>query len=205
MHRFRLGVLIVCGVLVCGRPVGAVLVDKILAVVNGELLTLQDFENYLALTKIYQLGAADVDRPQAFRHFVDQTLLRQEASRTRIIQVDEAEVSQLFGELNQQTERGQGLASVMQERRLSWYHVRAWLRHQLIVRAFIDRRVRLFVRVHDNQIVQYYRDHQQTLGEPLNEAVRAHIQRVLTEHEVNARLAGLIEELRRKGSLDFPP
>jgi hypothetical protein len=30
------------------------------------------------------------------------------------------------------------------------------MRHQLIVRTCIDRRVQLFVRLTDNQVVQYY-------------------------------------------------
>jgi peptidyl-prolyl cis-trans isomerase SurA len=205
MHAARLRVLIVCGMFVCSRPVGAVLVDKIVAVVNGEILTLQDFEDHLALRQIYQPDAADVDRHQAFERFVEQALLRQEALRTRIIQVDETEVSQHLHALDQQPERAKELVRVMQERGLSWHDVRAWLRHQLIVRAFVDRRVRLFVRVPDSQIVQYYQEHQQAIGELLDEAVRDQIRRLLTERQVNARLTELIEDLRKKGNLDFPP
>jgi peptidyl-prolyl cis-trans isomerase SurA len=205
MPTAKLGVLIVCGMFVCSRPVAAVLVDKILAVVNGELLTLQDFEDHLALSRIYQPEVADVDRQQAFQRFVDQTLVRQEALRTRIVQVDEVEVSRYLRELNQQLEGGQELVRVMQERGLSQRDVRAWLRDQLIVRAFIDRRVRLFVRVPDSQIVHYYQHHRQAIGEPLDEAVREQIQRLLTERQVNIRLTALIEELRKKGHLDFPP
>jgi peptidyl-prolyl cis-trans isomerase SurA len=205
MHTARLGVLIVCGMFACGRPIGAVLVDKILAVVNGEILTLQAFEDHLALRKIYQPDAADGDRHQAFHHFVDQALLRQEATRTRIVQVDEAEVRQYLHELDYQTERGQELDRVMQERRLSRHDVRVWLRHQLMVRAFIDRRVRLFIRVPDSQIAQYYQDHQQAIGKSLDEAVREQIRHLLIERRVNVRLTELLEELRRKGNLDFPP
>jgi hypothetical protein len=205
MHTARLGVLIVCGMFACGRPSGAVLVDKILAVVNGEILTLQGFEDHLALRKIYQPDATDVDRRQAFHHFVDQTLLRQEASRTRIVQVDEAALAQYLRELDQHTERGQELARVMRERRLSRHDVRLWLHHQLLVRTFIDRRVRLFIRVPDTQIVQYYHDHQQAIGEPLDEGVREQIRHLLIERQVNVRLTELIEALRKKGNLDFPP
>jgi len=38
---------------VCGGPVGAVLGEKIIAVVNGEILSLQEFEDHLAPTTIY--------------------------------------------------------------------------------------------------------------------------------------------------------
>jgi peptidyl-prolyl cis-trans isomerase SurA len=205
MHAARLAVLIIGGMFVCGGPAGAVLVDKILAVVNGELLTLQDFEDDLALRKIFQPDAAQVDRRQALQRFVDQALLRQEAVRTHIVQVDEAEVSRQLRDLEQQPEQSAELRRVMQQRGLSRNDMRAWLRHQLIARAFIDRRVRLFVRVLESQIVQYYQDNQQAIGEPLNEAVREQIRRLLTERQVNARLAELLDELRKKANLEFPP
>jgi hypothetical protein len=205
VHAARLGVLIVYGICIFGKPAGAALVDKILAVVNGEILTWQDFEDYLALKEVHQPHAAEVDRQEAFQHFVDHALLRQEASRTRIVQVDEAEVNQYLRELDQQPGRGKGLVEVMQERRLSRHDVRTWLRHQLIVRAFIDRRVRLFIHIPESQIVQYYQANQPAIGEPLNEAVREQIRRLLTERQINVRLAELIEGLRKKGNLDFPP
>ena len=68
-----------------------------------------------------------------------------------------------------------------------------------------DRRIRLFVPVSDGQVERYYQEHQQAVGGALNDAVREQIQRLLTEQQVNARLAELIEELRRKASLEFPP
>ena len=116
MRTARLGLLIICGMLVWSRPASAVLVEKILAVVNGEILTLQDFEDHLALRTIYQTDTVDVDRQRAVQRFVDQALLRQEALRTRIVQVGEDEVSQHLRELGQQPDRGQELVRVMQER-----------------------------------------------------------------------------------------
>jgi hypothetical protein len=201
----RWGILIGWGMCVCCTPVGAVLVDKLVAVVNGEILTVQDFEDYLTLRAIYQPDSDDPDRQQAFQRLVDQVLLRQEALRTRIVQVDDGEVNQHLQVLEQLPQQKQALVRVMQERGLSRDDVRAWIRNQLIVRAFIDRRVRLFVRIPDSQIVQYYQDHQQAVGEPLNEAVRQQIGHLLTEHQVNLRLTELLVDLRKKSQLDFPP
>ncbi len=70
------------------------LVDKILAVVDGEVFTFQGFEDYLALSRIYQPKRQDIDRQQAFQRFVEHALPRQEAVRARIARVDEAKVSQ---------------------------------------------------------------------------------------------------------------
>jgi peptidyl-prolyl cis-trans isomerase SurA len=205
MHRAILGVLSLCGMLLSGAPAEAVLLDKILAVANGEVLTLQDFEDHLALRTIFQPGAVEVDRDRAFQRFVDQTLIRQEALRTRIVEVDDAEVTQQLHALEQQPARREEFAKVMQERSLSLNQVRIWLRQQFIVQAFIDRRIRLFVRISDGQIMHYYEQHQQALGEPLSDAVRQQIRRILIEQQVTARLTAVVEELRRKGNLDFPP
>jgi hypothetical protein len=42
--------------LVGGGTAGAVLVDKMVAAVNSEALTLQDFEDHLALRRVFQPG-----------------------------------------------------------------------------------------------------------------------------------------------------
>jgi hypothetical protein len=93
----------------------------------------------------------------------------------------------------------------MQERGLSQYDVRTWIRHQLIVRDFIDRRVRLFIRIPENQIVQYDQDHQQKIGEPVDQAIRERTGRLSAERRGNIRLTEWLGELRKKGNLDFPP
>jgi len=94
---------------------------------------------------------------------------------------------------------------VLQERGISRYEMHTWLRAQLIVRALIDRRVRLFIRIIEGQIRGYYRDHQQMVGVPLEEAGREQIQRLMTEREVNVRLNELTASPRKKGTLEFPP
>jgi hypothetical protein len=181
------------------------LLEKIVAVVNGEVLTLQDFEDHLALRSVLQPRAGNLDRQQALQRLVDQTLIQQEAIRTRIVEVDEAEVTQYLRAVEEQPDRQVGLMHVMQGQDLTMGQVRSWVRHQLIVHAFIERRIRLFVRVSDTQIAQYYDQHQQAIGAPFSDAVRQEIQRLLVEQQVNARLDGLVEDLRRKASLDFPP
>jgi peptidyl-prolyl cis-trans isomerase SurA len=204
MSRTALAAMVL-SMLVGGGPTGAVLVDKILAVVNSDVLTLLDFEDHLALRRVFQPGGGEPDRTVAFAHFVEQTLLRQEARRTRIVQVDDAEVTQQIQTVQQQPDQALELEQVMRDRGLSLRDVHAWLRKQLTARAFIDRRVRLFVRVSEDQISQYYYQHQQDIGEPLTDAVREQIRRLLVEQQVNARLVDLVGDLRRKASLDFPP
>jgi hypothetical protein len=83
------------------------LVDKTLAVVKAEILTFQDFEDYLPLSRIDQPSGEDADRQQAFQCFVEHALLRQET-----------EVSQHLSELDQQPGGREKLGRVMQEQEL---------------------------------------------------------------------------------------
>lgn len=202
---FLLVALLVCKVLASVLSSEAVLLDKIVAVVNGEVLTLSDFDNHLALLTVFQPSQDEPDRDQAFQRFIDQTLLRQEALRTKIVEVEELEVAQQLRAVEQRSGGREGLAEVMQERGLSLARVHVWLRHQLIVRAFIDRRVHLFVRVSDSEIVRYYQEHQHAIGEPLSTETHEQIRRLLAAQQENARVAQLIEELKRKANLQFPP
>jgi peptidyl-prolyl cis-trans isomerase SurA len=191
--------------LVGGGTTGAVLVDKIVAVVNSEVLTLQDFEDHLALRRVFQPGEGALDRMVAFERFVDEALLQQEALRTRSVQVDDAEVTQQLQTVQQQPERALELEQVTRQRGLSLRDVHTWLRRQLTTHAFIDRRIRLFVRVSEDQIRQYYQQHQQNMREPLTDAVREQIRRLLVEQQVNAQLADVVGDLRRRANLDLPP
>jgi hypothetical protein len=80
-------------------------------------------------------------------------LLRQEALWTRIARVDEAEGNQHLKQARATASAMEKLVRVMQGYGLSQPDVRTWLRHQLTVRTFIERRMRLFVHVTENQIV----------------------------------------------------
>jgi uncharacterized membrane protein YqiK len=132
-------------------------------------------------------------------------LIRQEAVRTRIVEIEEAEVTQHLRTVEAHIDKQADLARVIQDRGLTMRRLRSWVRQQLILEAFIERRIRLFVRISDTQIAQYYEQHQPAIGEPLSDVVREQIRRLLVAQQVNTRLNGLVEDLRRKASLDFPP
>jgi len=197
--------------LTAGISAEAVLLDKIVAVVNTTVFTLSDFEDHLVLSQLFQAStpagvqSSPPDREQAFQRFIDQALLRQEALRTKIVEVEESQVAQQWHTLETQLGGHEAFMQVLRERGLSPIHVRTWLRDQLIVRAFIDRRVRLFVRVSESEITQYYQQHEQAIAQPLNDGVREQIRRILIEQQLNTRASELVRELRRKANLLFPP
>jgi hypothetical protein len=64
--------------------------------------------------------------------------------------------------------------------------VRTRLRKQLTVRAYIERRVRLFVHMSEDEIRQSYQQHRWDSAEPFTEAVQGQIRRLLVEQQVNA-------------------
>jgi hypothetical protein len=184
------------GMLFSGIPTAAVLLEKIVAVVDGEVLTLQDFEDLLALRGVWQPSAAVTGRQQSFQRFVDDTLIWQEAVRTRMVEVAEAQVTQSLHAIAAQRERQAHLDQVIRDRGLTMRQVRSWVRQQLVVDAFIERRIRLFVRVSDRQITQYYHQHQQAIGEPLSDEVHEQIRRILV---VQPTLSSPIPEKFGKG------
>jgi hypothetical protein len=210
-YKAILSLLLVGWALAGGEWAQAILLEKIVAVVNAEVVTLLDFEDHLALSSVFRTSPVGgvretpLDREQALQRLIDHVLLRQEATRTKIARVEESEVLQQLHSLEQQPGRAGSLAQVMRERSLSQSRMQAWLRNQLIVHAFIDRRIRLFVRVSEHDILQYYEQHQMAIAEPLSDAIREQIRRVLLEQQVNARLDPLVKELRRKANLQFPP
>lgn len=73
------------------------------------------------------------------------------------------------------------------------------------MRAFVDRRVRLFSRITDSQIIQYHPNQEQMIKVLLKEGSREQIRRALTDREVKVRLTETIEELCRERDVEAPP
>jgi hypothetical protein len=64
-------------------------------------------------------GGGELDRTVAFERFVEQTLLHQEALHTKIVQVDDAEVTQQIRAVQQQPEPALDLEHAIRARALA--------------------------------------------------------------------------------------
>ena len=67
-----------------------------------------------------------------------------------------------------------------------------------LVNQYVELKVKALIRIREDEIADYYKEHiQEFQGEPY-EAVKDRIEEYLTEREINTRLKKLIAELRAK-------
>ena len=67
-----------------------------------------------------------------------------------------------------------------------------------LLREYIDLKIRSFIRIEENEITDFYQKHiDEFQGKTLDD-MRDHIEKYLTEKEVNERLKSHIDDLREK-------
>ena len=188
----------------------AVVIDKMVATVNGELVTYSDVLWQLALQPTSVLenpSRQELDR--ALRLIIDQRLIMQEAEKLPSIgsndQEVETELSQLIKQFPSPREFEQRLRRVG----LTGEQLREIVRRRLRVERYLDFRFRNFVVVSQKEIADDYRDvwvprfRQRSPGRivPALEEVRAEIQRTLSESKIESDIASFLEAARDRAEI----
>lgn len=179
MNRAR-GAWILCGwvflVLSSGStPAAAATVDRIVAVVNGEIITVSDLEGAVEEARIGLLGSApapDIPAPSElergiFGRLIDKTIQLQLA-RKQGITAGAEEVQRALDDVKQKN----GLASdgdleaALRKEHYSLERYRAALRDQIMILKLINREVKSGVVLSDEEMTDYYRKHEKDFVPP---------------------------------------
>lgn len=184
-------------------PLRAEVIDRVLAIVGAEIVTLSDVHVALALRLVDATGSAD-PIGAALSHLIDRRLVAGEVDRYAPPEPDEGAVddrtAELAGRLPAGAATGAGPASLA----LDQSRLRAMARDELRIEAYLDRRFAV-VAPTDDEVERYYGDRPEAftrdgVRRPLDD-VREEARRLLAaEHR-----ARLVEEwmagLRRRADI----
>ena len=190
--------------------VRVVVVDKMVATVNGELITYSDVLWQLALQPASVLESPSpqaLDR--ALRLIIDQRLIMQEAEKLPAIGSTDQQVEGALYELIKQFPSQAEFAQRARRLGLGAEQLREIVRRRLRVEKYLDFRFRNFVVVSQKEVADYYRDawvprfRQRSPGRivPTLEEVRAEIQRTLTESKVESDIGTFLDEARDRAQI----
>ena len=211
----KVGVLLVLASILTGLSTqsqerSAVVVDKMVATINGELVTYSDVLWQLALQPTSVLdNPSGPELARVLRLIIDQRLIMQEAEKLPSIgsndQEVEAELNQLIKQFPSQTEFEQRVRRVG----LNAEQLREIVRRRLRVEKYLDFRFRNFVVVTQKEVADYYRDvwirrfQQRSPGRivPALEEVRVEIQRTLSESKVESDIGSFLEAARDRAEI----
>lgn len=192
------------------QPIRGVVVDKMVATVNSELVTYSDVLWQLALqpnTVLDNPSPQTLDR--ALQLVIDQRLIMQEAEKLPAIAPTdkeiEAELTALIKQFPSQAEFEQRARRVG----LDSEQLREIVGRRVRVEKYLDFRFRNFVVITQKEVADYYRDvyvprlRQRSPGliVPKLEDVREEIERTLSESKIESDIANFLDAARERAAI----
>lgn len=198
----------------------AVVLDRVVAVVNRHVILESDIDDEIRLSVIDpdQAGAGALSRQRALEQLVSQALVEQqirqedaEAAMPKPAEV-EARVSELRRQLpacaHENCASDAGWNAFLAAHGLTPDQVTAYMRHRMEILRFIELRFRAGIHISEPEIAAYYRNTllpQYKTGEhvpPLNQ-VSSRIEQILLEQQVNVLFDQWLTNLRKQGNVEI--
>lgn len=192
------------------EPTRGVVVDKMVATVNGELVTYSDLLWQFALQPGSVLdNASSRILESALQLVIDQRLIMQEAEKLPAIspsdQEIEADLTALIKQFPFQAEFEQRARRVG----LDAERLRQIVQHRVRVEKYLEFRFRAFVVITPKEVEDYYRDvwvprlRQRSPGRivPTVEETRGEIERTLTEAKIESDIGNFLEGARDRAEI----
>jgi len=203
------------------RPGGASaeVVDRLVAVVNRQVITLVDvereakFQNLdLPVTELTDGPSRErrLSEEQATQRLIEQVLIYQQIQEFPGTEVSAREVDLQIERMQKQAGGPEAWNRQLRDLKVSLDDVRERIKWQLQVMEFIDKRFRQFVAVDQNQIESYYKDRFLTdlrkrgiKPEPELSEVEEKIRDILTEEKLNVQVDEWLASLRANATIEI--
>jgi uncharacterized RDD family membrane protein YckC len=183
-----------------GSPASAALVDRIVAVANGRVITAGDLTAYRTL-----LAPEREATDASTEALLERTLLIEEADRFAIDQPDETLVTQRVDAVVRRMGGDPELNRALSLLGWSRDDFRTWIADDLRIAGFLDQRIYFFVLISPDDVIAHYESHRDDYpGLTLDQAREAITQR-LTRERGNERQQRFVAQLREKAVVRINP
>ncbi|MBS1814377.1 MAG: SurA N-terminal domain-containing protein [Acidobacteria bacterium] len=191
--------------------------DRIVAIVNGEIILESDVEEEMRWAKLqpYRTLRAGSERDQALSRLIDRTLIMQQEqgyvqAPLKEEEIDE-EVKQMRDDLpaceRYKCQTEEGWRRFLAENGFTEQNVRNRVKLRMQVLRFIQQRFRAGIRISDQQIDDFYKNTmlpqyaKEHATPPPLESVSARIEQVLLQQQVSSLLDQWLKTLRDQGQV----
>ncbi len=201
---------IICGGLLISMKIRAEVTDRMLAIVNGQLITESDVLWALALDpEMEPLNPSQENKRLMLERLIDQKLLDQEAEKTPQNEPSEDEITRYIKEkLVDKFSSEQVFRARLLKVGLDQASLREVVRHRLEISKYMDFRFRAFVFVKPEEIERYYNEvqvpRQKSSGTPvasLDDTLRSKIEGILEDQKFNSELERFFDEARAQAQV----
>ena len=187
-----------------GALARAELVDRIVAIIDREVVTLSEAEQASEIARA-RTGAAAAPLVSVVERLIESRLVEREVERFTGEPVSPELVDGALREVRARFSSETAFLEMLARNGLSEEELRATLRRQIGVAEYLERRFRPLTFVTEEQIEVYYRDEllPSLQGRPLPELseVSESIRRILEERAFNARVEEWIDGLKGRARI----
>jgi hypothetical protein len=209
-NTYRAAVLWPLLCLLCGPLCWAEEVDRLLAAVNGRVITEGDVKVAGDLNALVVLGisAGMTSREEEVERLIDLALLREELENFASAPAEHSKVELQLEELRLAYAEIGGLSYLLRRLGLQEAELRTYLALQASILKFVDLRFRPFVSVTEDEVKAYYQERlipslqRERTPIPALAEVGSRIEKLLREEKVNAALEAWIQEIRRHSRIE---
>jgi hypothetical protein len=169
MRRVRHALLAL--ILTAAAGASAEVIDRVMAIVDGHLITLSDVRRAMTLRLVDRAGAPAAEAA-ALERLIDRVLILQEVERYAPPEPDRAAVETQVRDVERRIGNG-ALVSTLSDVDASEAWLRQWVRDDLRMRAYIDQRFAGAAEPTDEELENYFRQHPDDFtrnGQEMNEA-----------------------------------
>jgi hypothetical protein len=182
------------------------IVDRIVAVVDRDVITLSEAERALKLG-ILKGGTEPLSLAEAVDRLVELRLVEREVERYPAPAIGREKIGAALAAVRSTFDSEESFARALAQAEMSQSELEAELRSQLAVNDYLERRFRLVIQVGEAEIRRYYQEELlPELGrmgqpEPPLEAVSDAIRRILEERQFNSQVAAWIDQLKARANV----
>lgn len=187
----------------------AMLVDRILAVVDHQPVTLSDLHRYEAFLALND-GKKNWEPPPSpsptmLQQLIDQRLLLEEAEKFEVSTPKTADLLEAQDRLAKRFTGPEEFQSTLLRWGLDREGLRRELEDHLTVERFVDQRITFFVIIPPAEIQKYYESHREEYKEKRLEEALAQITSRLTDLKAKEKLEAYLKKLREKATIQINP
>lgn len=184
----------------------AEIIDRILAVVDAQIITLSDVRAALRFGIVPEDVSTD-PTGAVLQCLIDRRLMLIEVDRYAPPEPSEAAVNASLAAVERRFKDALGLEIALNQSALTREELRRQLRDTLRIESYLQQRFSTSVQVSDDEVVRYYREHSEEFTrdgqlrpfEEVRDAVRTRV----IENQRAAFVTQWIEGLRKRGSVQL--
>ena len=178
-------------------PAPAVVADRILAIVNHEVISFSDVEKYREAF----LETRVADDPAALNELIDQKLLLAEAKKLEILPPSEEEITRAYKNLRLRFGKPETFELMKIRLILTEDEIKENIKQLLLIDKLIEQRIQFFVFVAPGEIEAYYQEHSGEFMNQSPEAARKTIQEIRMAEKFKQKRLDYLVRLRAKAAI----